>query len=147
VTDPRFDPAFQRGYDGPDPELVIREQAPSASAPVTSAASATPAPEASEHRRPQPDAAPEPEPRFAVRNPYRLALLLLGIAMLIAAVASLYSQVVHPQATSTTAESQFVQVLVSNLPPVLGLAGFVCLILWLALGALDRVTVDAEGDD
>jgi len=143
MTDPRFDPAFQRGYSGPDPELVVREQA------VETALPEAPVPEVPAEL-PRSETQPEPvrpESRFAIRNPSRFALLLFGIALLIAAVASLYWQVVHPQASSTTAESQFVQLLVSNLPPVLGLAGFVCVILWLALGALDRVTIESTGSD
>jgi hypothetical protein len=94
-------------------------------------------------RHPDPEPERESESRFAIHNPARFALLLLGIALLIVAVGSLYWEVLHPQATSTTVESQFVEVLVSNLPPVLGLAGFGCVILWLALGALDRVNVAA----
>jgi len=163
MTDPRFDPAFQRGYDGPDPELVVREQvraepvtqvpvmpdvaaAPDrvdpASRPVASQAASPAAP-------PERELEPEQQPdaRFAIHNPYRLALLLLGIALLIATVSSLYYEVVHPQASSTTADSQFVQLLISNLPPVLGLAGCVCVILWLALGALDHGALDTESVD
>jgi len=128
MTDPRFDPAFQRGYSGPDPELVAREREGAESGV-------------------RPDTDPEPESPVSARNPYRLALLLAGIGLLIAATASLYEQVLHPQASSTTVESQFVQVLVSNLPPVLGLVGFVCVILWLAIGALDRVTLDTDRSD
>jgi hypothetical protein len=125
MTDPRFDPAFQRGYSGPDPELVARER------------------EAAESGT-RPETNREPEAPASAHNPYRLALLLFGIALLIAASASLYEQVLHPQASSTTVESQFVEILVSNLPPVLGLVGFICVILWLALGALDRVTFDTD---
>lgn len=140
MSDPRFDPAFQRGYSGPDPELVVREQVSSAAAEaLVESEPAAPAVAAA------PDIVDPPAPLApAVRNPYRLALLLFGLVLLIAAASSLYWQVLHPQASSTTVESQFVEVLISNLPPVLGLAGFVCVILWLALGALDRVTVETD---
>jgi hypothetical protein len=133
MTDPRFDPAFQRGYSGPNPELVAREQAPVAPVEPT-----PPAPAALETVDTPAPLAP------ATRDPYRLALLLFGLVLLIAAVSTLYWQVLHPQATSSTVESQFVEALVSNLPPSLALAGLACGILWLALGALDRVAPDGS---
>lgn len=150
MTDPRFDPAFQRGYSGPDPELVVREPVPSAPVPVAPEAAAVPAPvDASAQPQPQsqlqPASAAEPEPRPAVRNPYRLALLLVGVVLVLASGAALSALVQHPQASSTTADSQFQQLLLVDGPPVLALVGFVCVILWLALGALDRVD-RPEGD-
>ena len=146
MTDPRFDPAFQRGYSGPEPELVAREQTPVASVPSVADPVAVPE-EIERPARPEPDAAVEPERRFSIHNPSRFALLLLGIVLLLAAVGSLYAEVLHPQTTSTTVESQFVELLISALPPVLGLAGFASVILWLALGALDHVTLDTGGND
>lgn len=153
MTDPRFDPAFQRGYDGPDPELAIRQRTPDEPiAPVTPRPDAAAGPAAVERRSsPEPTHSPsvaqepelDPEPRLAVRNPFRLALLLLGIALLIVALSTLYSQVQHPQAANSTAQAQFIQLLVYSLPPSLLLAGFVCIILWLAFGALDRLEVSS----
>ncbi|MDP9028571.1 MAG: hypothetical protein M3N46_13665 [Actinomycetota bacterium] len=147
MTDPRFDPAFQRGYSGPDPELVVREQAPAAPVePAVVEVIAAPDVVAT------PELVETPAPLTPVRrNPYRLALPLFGLVLLIAAGSTLWWQVLHPQATSTTAESQFVELLVTDLPPILALAGFVCVIVWLALGALDRVdsdgTLGADGAD
>jgi hypothetical protein len=154
MTDPRFDPAFQRGYSGPDPELVVREK-PSAEpveqGPDADAAVAPPlfiAVERPARSRSEPDALPdafpEPSSRFAVHNPFRLALLLVGLGLLIAAASVLYSEVQQPQASNTTAEAQFAQLLVYFLPPALLLVGFGCVILWLALGALDRIDPDLD---
>ncbi len=141
MTDPRFDPAFQRGYSGPQPKPVARGAAPSSSAeaaePEPAASSATAAPVT--------EPAPESDPARPQLNPYRLALLLFGLALLLASVALLFEQVQHPQGVNTTIESQFVQILTYDLPPGLALAGFVCLIVWLALGALDRPAAPGKG--
>ena len=142
MTDPRFDPAFQRGYSGPEPELVARVVVPDA-AP---APDAPPVPDAVEPlARPMPtppeppvDVTIEPESPLAIRNPYRLALLIVGVALLLIAGSTLYAQVRHPQANVPTVESQFVQLLLFSLPQAFALAGFVALLLWLVLGALDR---------
>ncbi len=142
MTDPRFDPAFQRGYAGPEPELVARVVVPDAA----SAPDAPPLPAAVESlARPTPeppeppvDVAIEPESPVAIRNPYRLALLIVGVALLLIAGSTLYAQVRHPQANVPTVESQFVQLLLFSLPQAFALAGFVALLLWLVLGALDR---------
>jgi len=146
MTDPRFDPLFQRGYSGPEPELAVREQAAPTRAPIERAAPGERAApvgqdEAAASQRSDPAHDPEQrgEARVSPRNLSRLALLLFGLVLLIAAASTLSSQVQNPQGTSTTVESQFVQGLVSTLPPVFALTGLVCLILWLALGALDHV--------
>jgi hypothetical protein len=144
MTDPRFDPAFQRGYSGPEPELVARVVVPDA-AP---APDAPPVPDAVEPLAgpmltptpPEPpvDVTIEPESPLAIRNPYRLALLIVGVALLLIAGSTLYAQVEHPQENVPTVESQFVQLLLFSLPQAFALAGFVALLLWLVLGALDR---------
>ncbi len=149
MTDPRFDPAFQRGYSGPEPELVARVVVPDAAPapdapPVPDAVEpiAGPMPIAEPIARPTPeppaDVTIEPESPLAIRNPYRLALLIVGVALLLIAGSTLYAQVEHPEANVPTVESQFVQLLLFSLPQAFALAGFVALLLWLVLGALDR---------
>jgi hypothetical protein len=143
MTDPRFDPAFQRGYEGPNPELVVRRQAASEVVPLEVTASSGPD-AAPEPRSLDPVSASgagvsEPEPRAGPRNPYRLGLLLGGILLIVAAAAILSSQVQQPQASDTTPQAQFVHLLLGLLPPSLLLSGLVCIILWLAIGALDRL--------
>ena len=149
MSDPRFDPAFQRGYSGPEPELVPRSAAPVGGVVPPEDPPAVAVPTAgltvesltvesltvgqtlrtSEHRG---------------RNPYRLALLVGGLALLLGAVSMIFEVVRHPHGSSTTVESQFVNLLVGDLPPALTLSGLICLIAWLALGALDRVV---RGDE
>lgn len=145
MTDPRFDPAFQRGYSGPQPKPVARVAAPSPRAevaePEPAAAPAGNAPVGV----PVIEPAPEPDPDRALLNPYRLALLLFGLALLFGSATLLFEQVQHPQGVNTTIEGQFVQMLTYNLPPGLALAGLVCLIVWLTLGALDRTAGSGKG--
>ncbi len=157
MTDPRFDPAFQRGYSGPEPELVARRTPevdpaldPAAAGPTpegsTAAAIVAQSPDPDPDPDPQHEPAPDSDAPAAPRrlNPYRLALLIGGLLLLAAAVSMLYEAVQHPQGTSTTIDSQFLNLLVGNLPPALALAGFICLIAWIALGALDRGAAELD---
>ena len=159
MPDPRFDPAFQRGYSGPEPELVVRTTAPRRAEPdatpqpadTDAAADSTPARTLGPEPAADPDAhsGPEPalEPPRLSPNPFRLALLILGPVLLLAAGSILFEQVQHPNSFNTTLESQFLNLLIYDLPPALALAGFVCVILWLALGALDRVHDDVHDEE
>jgi hypothetical protein len=135
VTDPRYDPRFQRGWDGPPP-------APApvvASAPAPTPAPVTPPPAPVEEPAPAESTDPTPvhgdedlePPR---RNPFRIALAVLGVVLL-AATGWLIQQ-----STSATSEPglsalvQFAQVMT----PVLGFAGFAAVIVAIAIGAVRR---------
>jgi len=93
-VDPRYDPAFQRGFEGSVTSSVRSRQAPQRDAIVTPAPFRQP-----EATEPQPEVAPtrsaavdEPEPtpehdavpvaaRRLTRNPYLVAVTLLGVIM------------------------------------------------------------------
>ena len=97
-VDPRYDPAFQRGYEGTVSSVIrTRTRAPERSAIVSPAPyrPAAPEPEAADAEavvEPDPamhSASPEPAPaarptmREFVRNPFVVLLLLLGLGMIV----------------------------------------------------------------
>jgi len=98
-VDPRYDPAFQRGFEGSVTSAVrsrpVQRPASVAPAPYRApvpavAEDAVPPDEAAEVV-PTPDAVPEPAgnavPRRLSRNPFLIALTLLGAIMTIGGVA------------------------------------------------------------
>jgi hypothetical protein len=146
VSDPRFDPRFQRGYDGPPPEAPVR---PVAHAPGLPAAARIPDPQLAESR-------PEPEPLLAssspvqpgfddsdiwtpaARNPYQLALLLAGLAMLLGAGILIWFSVrIIPESTVPyDVGQQTISTIQYLIPPALVVGGLTSIIVWLVLGAL-----------
>jgi hypothetical protein len=119
ATDPRFDPRFQRGYRGSEPVV----------APAT-----TPDPDASPGHDEVLDESWAPTPR----NPYRIALLLAGVAMLLGAGILIWYSVQTANDTSGFYDvgQQTLSDVEYLVPPALILSGLVCIIAWLVLGAL-----------
>lgn len=142
MADPRFDPAFQRGYDGPEPELVVRPGPPHA--PEAAAAQRPGVDSAAEHPESaagsasgvgHPDSHDERLPA-ARSNPYALALLVAGAAMLVAG-----GFLLQGYATTTveqyTPETQALSTLQQTLAPALLVSGIAGVLAWLVLGALE----------
>jgi hypothetical protein len=147
--DPRFDPRYQRGYDGPEPDAPPTPAMPS---PVARSDSARP-PTAGGGAGSEADSAP---PVGAVlqesvaaddaaddfwapprRNPYALALLVGGLAMIAVGLWLIWSVVTQssfPDGNDRAAQAfGLVQ---QQLTPALVIAGFVGVVGWLVLGAL-----------
>lgn len=105
-VDPRFDPAFQRGFDTsipieeyvpaplprklPTPAAQPAKPAavvPAATAPVVSPAAVAPAPDATALELTDSDSAPEVEPdASASRNPFLLFLGIISVALVVAGI-------------------------------------------------------------
>ena len=137
-VDPRFDPVFQRGYD---PAV----HAPAARRSVLRTPAERPAPlPAPPERAPEPAPAPvrEEEPEedeVSRRNPWLLALLLVSIGLLIAAGVLLWrvgQRDVYSGSSLPTGAELMVQQLAYMLPPGLIVAGFVGIVLRVAIGAV-----------
>ena len=145
MTDPRFDPRFQRGYSGEQPEVpheAVRGPAPTPAEPPSAGE-----PAAVRVREANPAPLEEVEESWAPapRNPYRLALLLAGVAMLLGAGILIWYTVRTANTGSGVYDVgeqtlSFVEYLV---PPALVLGGLTSLIVWLVLGAL--AARDARG--
>jgi hypothetical protein len=151
-VDPRFDPRFQRGYDpatAPAPSSVPRppDDEPIRVAPVDPAlpvgqprVEARPEPERLDLDDESDDELAEP----AARNPFRLALLIVSIALLAIAAAMLWWTANNQSAylygsAFETAASWMVQQLMQVVPPAALVAGLLGLGAWLGLGALDAL--------
>jgi hypothetical protein len=151
AIDPRFDRRFQRGYD---PELAPADS-PVATRTVAVAPTAAPAGQdavstPTDPRSPAATAAEEPELEFddelepTPRNPFRLALLLLGVGLLVLAGAVLWwsannqAEFLYGSAVET-AERWMLQQLMSIVPVAGIIAGVVAIGAWLAQGALDSL--------
>ena len=78
-----------------------------------------------------------------IRSPFNA---LMAAVLLLAAGSALYSQVAHPLANGPSVGSQFQQLLLNSLPQAFALGGFVAVIMWLVLGALDRLPADQRPD-
>lgn len=151
MTDPRFDPRFQRGYSGDGLEAQdVAQPAPAPEAAVR----ATPADPVTRREPAQPDT---PEPAAtpvdidvgwapAAANPYRLALLLTGLAMLLGAGVLIWYSSKNFLIGSTTDDigQQALSALQYLVSPALVVAGFVCIIVWLALGAVTARDADRD---
>jgi hypothetical protein len=140
--DPRFDPRYQRGFD----PATMPVEPETLRAPVEEVG---PVPPASPVLPPARDSARlailddedeefEPAP---TRNPFRLALLLVSIGLLVIAgaltwwVANNQNAFLSGSAAETAWNWTF-QSLTQVVPPAALVAGFVGLGAWLALGAL-----------
>ena len=157
MTDPRFDPAFQRGYSGPAPELVVRDrhavgaQAPRSSAPPP------PLPQAPSRTGPPPQAVPLVDDtaadgtavegtvdgtaaeeselwRAPRRNPYSIALLVISVAMSITGGWLMQVWAVT-SATGWSPAQQTAAIVQQQLAPVLLLGGIIGVVVWLVFGA------------
>lgn len=151
--DPRFDPRFQRGYDGPEPDVPAT---PAASSPVEPGASSRgPAAASASSERGDgvgdgggppgptdldaPSAGPDgeglwPPPR---RNPFALVLLIGSLAMIGVGIWLFWTVVTastfpngYDKASQAFALAQ------QQLTPALLIAGVLGLIGWFVLGAL-----------
>jgi hypothetical protein len=147
VSDPRFDARFQRGYVAPEGEVVPTprpEPAPAPASPPVPVARIEPvAQPVAAPVPPAPDPAPplmpvEPVEPTAVagRNPFRIALAIVGVVMLGVAGAFI-QQSVTTQSTIDPGRIAFLQA-AQQLIPVLGLAGFAAVVVAIGLGAMRR---------
>jgi hypothetical protein len=142
-VDPRFDPRFQRGFEGKVAPVVPAQAPPTprvAAPPAESVVAAEPAVDAA---IPVVDPAPvvdlavaqlEPLRRF---NPFRLALLVASLAAL--AIAAWLMWVTYDNLNfyyggGLDRWMQFLAQLVSSLPAPLITAGLLGIVLWLAVG-------------
>jgi len=151
MTDPRFDPRFQRGYDGQQP--IPSDPAPSVPArgiapepPADDSWNVTREPESPVQLAPVRDSAAvdgvEPwAPRR--RNPYAIALLLVGLAMIL-----LGGWLTRVYATTAlngyTSDQQTNAILQQQLAPALLVGGFAAVIAWLVLGAFGALARGAR---
>jgi hypothetical protein len=145
APDPRFDPRFQRGYDGPEPDAPPTPAVPSPIEPGGS--SREPAGRGAADIAPASDAGRPSEPRDEAdddalwspprRNPFAIALLVGSLALiaiglwLIWTVASASS---YPDGYDRAAQA--LALVQQVLSPALLLAGLLGVIGWLVLGAL-----------
>jgi hypothetical protein len=144
--DPRFDPRFQRGFNPAtmpvDPETVrapVEEVGP---VPPTSPVPPAPAPRSDRFADEDVDDDQEEELEPAsTRNPFRLALLLVSVGLLVLAAATLWWTANNQSAflfgsAVETPQGWMFQQLTGVLPPAAIVAGLVGLVIWVALGAL-----------
>ncbi|MEO6114779.1 MAG: hypothetical protein ABIP33_00180 [Pseudolysinimonas sp.] len=147
MTDPRYDEQFRRGYDGPPVGPPPAAVPPADRAPDSGTAARIPnSPAAEERREPErerererePDPQPDVDWMPPARNPFRLALLLVGIAMLLGAGILIWFGVRSSidQTGEYGVEQQTVSTLYYLVPPALIMGGLVSFIVWLVLGAL-----------
>jgi hypothetical protein len=157
APDPRFDPRFQRGYEGPEPPAPSTPALPS---PVGSSPSSPAPASAPEIQReptaravqepggsPESSAASDGDPSWAPprRNPFALALLIAGLAMIAVGGWLVWTVVTassFPDGYDRAAQAfSLVQ---QQLTPPLMIAGFLGVVGWLVLGALGASTRKRE---
>jgi hypothetical protein len=140
VTDPRYDEQFRRGYDGPPvPPPVANaptSHAPSARVPVAPLENSIPSePAVDEDARVDgvvPDQGPEPRRR----NPWSIALLLVGLVMLVVGGWLLRAYATTTALNGYSPDEQLQVFLQQQLSPALLICGFIAVIAWLVVGAL-----------
>ena len=144
MTDPRYDEQFRRGYDGPPvpPPVTDVSTAPASNAktPVAPLAplenpapSELPVDEDARVVGVVTDQGPEPLRR---RNPWAIALLVVGLVMLVVG-----GWLLRDYATTTAvngySESEQLEVFAQQVvSPALLICGFIAVIAWLVVGAL-----------
>ena len=158
APDPRFDPRFQRGYDGPEPDAPVTPAVPSPlETGVTRPLAAQPAPATGPAPGEQAagdapaaagrDAARSPEPAGATddtafwspprHNPFAIALLVGGIVLIaigLSLIWSIVTQSTYPDGIDRPAQAfALVQ---QQVTPALLIAGLFGIVAWLVLGAL-----------
>jgi len=144
--DPRFDPRFQRGYDGPEPELPSTPAVPSPleaagslrrAAGIPSASDADSAPDMADLAAPAADSDTDGFWTPPRRNPFALALLLGSLAMIAVGVWffwSVFTASSFPDGYDRAAQAfSLVQ---QQLTPALFIVGLLGVITWLVLGAV-----------
>jgi len=149
MTDPRYDPRFQRGWNGEPPPAVrpaprLAPDAPAASEPAPSSFLASPPPAGSvrEPVEPVEPAADEPteevgaEPARPARNPYRVALVAVGVVLAVGAGGMLW-QIAQPMSAYTPSDYVLPQ-LETMVAPWVAFAGLLAIIAAVALGAFRR---------
>jgi hypothetical protein len=145
ATDPRFDPRFQRGYSGPEPEPLPTLRAENPMSWTTPVDPTDPAAEG--HGSPDParsgsastsdvaaDDAYWPPPR---RNPFALALLIGGVVMIAVGGWLIWSVVTASSYPNGYDEGEQAFALIQQqLTPALLICGVLGIAGWLVLGAL-----------
>ena len=141
MTDPRYDEQFRRGYDGPPvPPPVTNAAAPpvpSARIPVKPLENPTPSqPPVDENARVAgvvTDQEPEPLRR---RNPWSIALLVVGLVMLVIGGWLLRTYATTTAINGYSQDEQLEVFLQQAVAPALLMCGFIAVIAWLVVGAL-----------
>lgn len=152
MSDPRFDPRFQRGYAGPQP-VPSGAAAPPPSRALSDPVAPEPTPIDGEPAEPRPapallpsaledaDESSAPQAAPAGRNPYALALLIGGVLLFVTGTWWAWSSA---GLTNVSAESdpdaqlraQAISLLGFLMPPALLIGGLLGIVGWLVLGAL-----------
>ncbi|GAA2075131.1 hypothetical protein GCM10009840_06230 [Pseudolysinimonas kribbensis] len=137
MTDPRYDPRFQRGWDGDPAARVVNPPDPPDPAPAKASpavAESVPADSVpAEPAAPDDDAWIE-QPRY---NPFRIALAVTGVALLAVGGWLTWVMVQGQQNMSTPDGAVFGQLPYLLMPPVV-LAGLVAVIAAIAVGGRSR---------
>jgi hypothetical protein len=128
MTDPRYDPRFQRGWDGDPAAPAERTEPPAAARTEPAAAPAEPEP-----------AMPDDEAWIEAsrRNPFRIALAVTGVALLAIGGWLAWVMVQDAQNSSTPMDPVLSQ-LPFLLTPSVVLAGLVAIIAAIAVGGRRR---------
>ncbi len=141
MTDPRYDEQFRRGYDGPPvPPPATNAAAapvPSARIPVKPLENPTPSqPPVDEDERVV-GVVTDQEPELPRRrNPWSIALLVVGLVMLVVGGWLLRTYATTTAINGYTPDEQLQVFLQSQLSPALLVSGFIAVIAWLVVGAL-----------
>lgn len=150
AQDPRFDPRFQRGYDGPQPDAPPTPAVPSPLEqrhPVIEQGDRIQQPvvaESSQGSRPtvsEPDVSPPDDADTAWvpprRNPFALALLVGAVAMIAVGGWFVWALATTPANTSEySQDEQALLLLQQQVAPALLICGTLGIVAWLMLGAL-----------
>jgi len=148
ALDPRFDPRFQRGYDGPEPAVPevpsTREPAPPSTREPGRRSTPEPEPPSTPGSAvPSTSATPAPiEPDDAFwepprRNPFAIALLIGSLAMIAVGLWLIWSVVtVSSYPDGYDRGAQAFGLVQQQLTPALLITGLLGVIGWFVLGAL-----------
>ena len=141
MTDPRYDEQFRRGYDGPPvPPPATNAAAapvPSARIPVKPVENPTPSrPLIDEDARVVGVVTDQESEPLRQRNPWTIALLVVGLVMLVVGGWSLRDYVTTANVDGYSQSEQLKVFLEQQLSPALLTCGFVAVVAWLVLGAL-----------
>lgn len=141
MTDPRYDEQFRRGYDGPPvaPPVSNAPASPASSARIPVAPLENPAPSqppVDEEARivgVVSDQGPEPLRR---RNPWTIALLVVGLVMLVVGGWLLRAYATTATINGYSESEQLAVFFQQAVAPALLICGFIAVIAWLVVGAL-----------
>jgi hypothetical protein len=135
VSDPRFDARYQRGYVAPPGESAAPQSVPVVRTPEPEVAAVPVRSEPVPEPAPPEESAATPETAPG-RDPFRIALVVLGVALLVTTGAFI-QQITVTESATDPARQAFLQ-LAQQLVPVTGFGGFSALIAAIALGAVRR---------